>query len=222
MPRKKSTLSQDSPEMPEKKKSSAPAQRTNRAARATRVPGVPLPKSASTNPADDDALVKEEPDEPALTQSSEEWAELAMDDPLEILEDPTFAMELSEDPVRLYLKEIGQIHLLDADSEFRLAARIEAERWIASLQDHTDPPAGQEGHFRALYKTVAQELITAWERLEEDCQRLSQGETPDLSLVLAEAQMLRQKWQADEPSYLRSYLDNGLWGKDPMWDGLVR
>ena len=207
--------------MPEKKNSPAP-QRGSRSARSTRVPGVPLPKSASTNPADDDALVKEEPDEPALAQSSEEWAELAMDDPLEILEDPSIAMELSEDPVRLYLKEIGQIHLLDADSEFRLAARIEAERRIVAWQDHTEPAAGAEGHYLSLYMGVAQELLTSWERLEEDCQRLSQGETPDLSLVLAEAQMLRRQWQAEEPSYLRSFLDNGLWGKDPMWDGLVR
>ena len=90
--------------MPEKKNSPAP-QRGSRAARSTRVPGVPLPKSSGSNPADDDALVKEEPDEPALAQSSEEWAELAMDDPLEILEDPSIAMELSEDPVRLYLKD---------------------------------------------------------------------------------------------------------------------
>ncbi len=206
--------------MPEKKNSTAA--RSTRSGRSTRLPGVPLPKSASTNPADDDVLAKEEPDEPALVQSSEEWAELVMDDPLEILEDPSIAMELSEDPVRLYLKEIGQIHLLDADSEFRLAARIEAERRIVSLQDHTEPPAGTDGHYRALYASVAQELIVSWERLEEDCQRLSQGETPDLSLVLAEAQMLRRQWQAEEPSYLRSYLDNGLWGKDPMWDGLVR
>ncbi len=58
----------------------------------------------------------------------EEWSEVPIEDPLEILEDPIIALELSEDPVRLYLKEIGQIHLLDADSEFRLAARIEAER----------------------------------------------------------------------------------------------
>ena len=221
MPRKKSTPSQETPELPEKKSSPAP-QRGNRSSRSTRVPGVPLPKSASTNPADDDALVKEEPDEPALAQSSEEWAELAMDDPLEILEDPSIAMELSEDPVRLYLKEIGQIHLLDADSEFRLAARIEAERRIVAWQDHTEPTVGAEGHYRALYTSVVQELLTSWERLEEDCQRLSQGETPDLSLVLAEAQMLRRQWQAEEPSYLRSFLDNGLWGKDPMWDGLVR
>ena len=221
MPRKKNTPSQESPELPEKKNSPAP-QRGSRSSRSTRVPGVPLPKSASSNPADDDALVKEEPDEPALAQSSEEWAELAMDDPLEILEDPSIAMELSEDPVRLYLKEIGQIHLLDADSEFRLAARIEAERRIVAWQDHTEPTVGAEGHYRALYTSVVQELLTSWERLEEDCQRLSQGETPDLSLVLAEAQMLRRQWQAEEPSYLRSFLDNGLWGKDPMWDGLVR
>ena len=34
--------------------------------------------------------------------------------------------------------------------------------------------------------------------------------------------MLRRQWQSDEPSYLRTYLDNGLWGKDALWDGLVR
>ena len=52
---------------------------------------------------------------------------------MEILEDPTIAVELSEDPVRLYLKEIGQIDLLDADSEFRLATRIAARRIFASI-----------------------------------------------------------------------------------------
>ncbi len=217
MPRKKSIPSHNSTDEPEKKSSDSLPR-----PRSAKLPGVPLPKSANLNPVDDDALTKEEPDEPALAQSNEEWAEMAMDDPLEMLEDPTIAMELSEDPVRLYLKEIGQIHLLDADSEFRLAARIEAERWILSLQSHVDPPTGKPGHYPALYQNVAQELVTSWERLEEDCQRLSQGETPDLSLVLTEAQMLKRQWQADEPSYLRSYMDNGLWGKDPMWDGLVR
>ena len=219
MPRKKSIPSQNPEETP-LKKSSPSTPRTSRTPR--KLPGVPLPKSASANLVDDDALAKEEPDEPALAQSSEEWAELAMDDPLEILEDPAIAMELSEDPVRLYLKEIGQIHLLDADSEFRLAARIEAERWIVALQGRTEPALGKPDHYRALYQSAMQELVSSWERLEEDCQRLSQGETPDLSLVLTEAQMLRRQWQSDEPSYLRSYMDNGLWGKDPMWDGLVR
>jgi RNA polymerase primary sigma factor len=56
----------------------------------------------------------------------------------------------------------------------------------------------------------------------EEARRMQQGEIPDLSLILSEAQLLRRQWQADEPSYLRNYLDNGLWGKDTRWDGLVR
>ena len=80
-------------------------------------------------------VLPEEPDEQILSQQVEEWGELVAEDTLEILEDPVLAVELSEDPVRLYLKEIGQINLLDADSEFRLAARIEADRYIESLRN---------------------------------------------------------------------------------------
>ena len=139
-----------------------------------------------------------------------------------MLEDPAIALELTEDPVRLYLKEIGQINLLDADSEFRLAARIEAQVRVEALIKHTKPEAGQEGHFQALFTSIASDLVTSWNRLREDAERIGQDECPDLALTLAEAQLLRQSWQSDEPSYLHSYLDNGLWGKDAIWEGLVR
>ena len=76
--------------------------------------------------------------------------------------------------------------------------------------------------YRQLYLAVAQEMSTAWGRMLEDAQTHPAGRIPDLSLILSEAQMLRRQWQADEPSYLRTYLDNGLWGKDTLWDGLVR
>ena len=46
--------------------------------------------------------------------------------------------------------------------------------------------------------------------------------SPEPAIILAEAQVLRLQWQNDDPSYLRAYLDNGLWGKDPLWGGLVR
>ncbi len=88
---------------------------------------------------DDDLLTKQDPDDAALAQNRAEWGEVVAEDPLEILEDPTVALELSEDPVRLYLKEIGQIHLLDADSEFRLAARIEAKVRVDTLVNHAVP-----------------------------------------------------------------------------------
>ena len=43
--------------------------------------------------------------EPVELQA-EEWQDVSVEDPLEILGDPSMAVELSEDPVRLYLKEI--------------------------------------------------------------------------------------------------------------------
>jgi len=171
---------------------------------------------------DVELLVREEPDEQNLSQTAEEWAELASEDPLEILEDPVLAVELSEDPVRLYLKEIGQIHLLDADSEFRLAARIEAQRHIETLVDRPTEVEEEPGSRSFnLFRILAEEMLTSAVTLGKDTHRLGH-DMPDLSLVLAEAQMLRKQWQADEPSYMRAYLDNGLWGHDPAWDGLVR
>jgi RNA polymerase primary sigma factor len=183
---------------------------------------ITIPTEGSLPAEEDEVLIKEEPDEQGLVQASEDWTEFAMEDPVEILEDPAIALELSEDPVRLYLKEIGQIHLLDADSEFRLAARIEAERRLKSIEKHTTPVYGKPNHYRSLFAGVVTDLVTFWVRLQEDADRLNKGFSPDLSLILSEAQMLRRQWQANEPSYLRSYLDNGLWGKDALWDGLVR
>ena len=172
---------------------------------------------------DDEDIEKDEPDseEPNPAAAGEDWSDLAMEDPLEAIGAPSMvAIELSEDPVRLYLKEIGQINLLDADSEFRLAARIEAERHIDALSNHID--ADLPARNQSLFVAVAREMLTSWGRLVEDAQRIQQGDFPDLSLILTEAQLLRRTWQADEPSYLRTYLDNGLWGKDTLWDGLVR
>ncbi len=165
-------------------------------------------------------LLREEPDERLLTQV-EDWSDLTTEDPLELLQDPNLAVELSEDPVRLYLKEIGQINLLDADSEFRLAARIEAATRVDTLRDQPAFAEDQPEWAHNLYLALCEDQLTAWEKLKEDAARLK-CEAPDLSLMLAEAQLLRRTWQADVPSYLRTFLDNGLWGKDESWERLVR
>jgi len=180
--------------------------------------GVPKP---ILPPGDEDLINQEEPDDSVLAQTGDEWSEFALEDPLKILEDPAVAVELSEDPVRLYLKEIGQIHLLDADSEFRLAAMIEAERLMNTLQQHVNSIHGTQ-NCDALFTCLAERTILSWNRLVEDARSYNQGEPPDLSLVLAEAQQLRRVWQIAEPSYLRHYLDNGQWGKDSLWDALAR
>jgi RNA polymerase primary sigma factor len=171
---------------------------------------------------DEEFVEKEEPEteEPNPAAVGEDWAELALEDPLEALGPSMVTLELSEDPVRLYLKEIGQINLLDADSEFRLAARIEADRHMDTLIGRLEP--GTPQRYRQVFLAIAGEMDSAWSSLLADAQNIQQGEVPDLTLILSESQMLRRQWQADEPSYLRTYLDNGMWGKDSLWDGLVR
>ncbi len=182
----------------------------------------PVPARSGENSRSNNDSPREEAEDVSTPSATEEWGEIVAEDPLEILEDPTVAVELSEDPVRLYLKEIGLIHLLDTDSEFRLAARIEAQRRIDAHQLHIQPTVGKPGHYRNLFLAIAQDLINSWERLQQDASKLAQNEVPDFTLILSEAQALKIQWQMTEPSYLRSFLDNGLWGKDPLWDDLVR
>jgi RNA polymerase primary sigma factor len=160
-------------------------------------------------------------DDNVESESNSDEDEDVIDDPIEILE-AAISGDLSEDPVRLYLKEIGRIDLLDADSEFRLAARIEAERLLDQILIHVDVEKAAPGYYNAIYVTVVDNLYESWKALMGDVDSYAKGEGPDIDLVLLESQLLRRSWQADEPSYLRSYLDNGMWGKNSDWDGLVQ
>jgi len=156
-----------------------------------------------------------EPDEILLAQQQEDLGE----DLTLPIHDHALAAELAEDPVRLYLREIGQVKLLDADSEFRLATLIEADRLVTAIRRLPN----RRGLTLAcsIYHSLISEMVTSWKRLVEDAERLEHP-LPDLALVLAEAQSLHAGWEFDSPSYLRAYLDNGHWGIDHLWDNLAR
>jgi RNA polymerase primary sigma factor len=166
----------------------------------------------SLNPAnltDDDFL---EPDDSMLVNQTED-----LEDSLKI---PVYeATDHSEDPVRLYLREIGQVKLLDSDSEFRLATLIEAYRLIETLRKlkqrkGVSLPA-------SIYHSLISEMITSWDRLIEDAERLDH-ELPNLANMISESQTLHTGWEFASASYLRTYLDNGHWGVDHLWDNLAR
>ena len=158
--------------------------------------------------------------------TTEDWSEdeIQMVDPMDILVDPSLVVELSDDPVRLYLKEIGLINLLDTESEFRLATMVEAARMVEIIRNRLDIRLDTSAELMSFYHAVAEDIVTAWERLMTDTQRLSKGKLlpPDLRIVIEDAQSLHHGWQKEAPSYLRSFLDNGSWGKDSLWDGLAR
>jgi RNA polymerase primary sigma factor len=129
------------------------------------------------------------------------------------------AAELGDDPVRMYLREIGLVKLLDSDSEFRLATLIEADHLVSTLRRL--PQRKGTACACAIYHSLLTELHNSWGRLVEDAERLGHP-LPDLALVLAEAQALHAGWEFNSPSYLRAYLDNGHWGVDHLWDSLAR
>ncbi len=137
------------------------------------------------------------------------------------LKDTVLTLELSDDPVRLYLKEIGLVDLLNTDREFWLATRMQATRRVDTLKRQHPIARRGEGSPSSIYRSLFDELRVGWKRVTEDATRLGY-EAPDLGLILREAQMLRQTWDGNVPSYLRAYLDNGLWGRDELWDGVAR
>jgi RNA polymerase primary sigma factor len=163
-------------------------------------------------------LMGDEVGDPDISMLVQQENELLEDDTID-LKNPEVAAELSEDPVRLYLREIGEVKLLDSDSEFRLATIIEANRFVITLRRR--PLTKELSRECAIYHAILSEMHTAWERLVEDAKRLHY-ELPDLSLILTEAQALHAGWQSEQPSYLRAYLDNGHWGVDQLWDNLAR
>ncbi|MBI5824948.1 MAG: sigma-70 family RNA polymerase sigma factor [Chloroflexi bacterium] len=154
-----------------------------------------------------------EPDESLLAQQEEE-----LDDSLPVHSHEVVA-ELSEDPVRLYLREIGLVKLLGSDSEFRLATIIEADRLIGTLRKMKQRKGVSLS--ASIYHSLISDILTSWDRLIEDAERI-EHELPDLALLVAESQSLHAGWEFDSPSYLRAYLDNGHWGVDHLWDNLAR
>ncbi len=175
-------------------------------------------KLADENGLKDLVLMGDEVGDPDIGMLAQQEDELLEEDILD-LKNPEVAAELSEDPVRLYLREIGEVKLLDSDSEFRLATIIEANRFIGTLRRR--PLMKGLSRECAIYHAALSEMHTSWERLVEDARRLHY-DPPELALILTEAQALHAGWQSDAPSYLRAYLDNGHWGVDQLWDNLAR
>jgi len=139
----------------------------------------------------------------------------------EILDEkrPEMAAELSEDPVRLYLREIGQIKLLSSDDEFRVATIIEATRLAGMFRRH--PLRKGILPVMGIYHSLLTELLTSWKRFGQDAKRF-QIDLPDLCLILSEAQALRRGPDTNTPSYVRSFLSNAQWRQDPVWATMVR
>jgi RNA polymerase primary sigma factor len=128
--------------------------------------------------------------------------------------------ELANDPVRMYLKEIGQVQLLDSNQEIWLSAQIRASTHADDVYMQL-ARQGSEIGYRDLWRALYSDLVKAW----ADVAVQSDGfkvDIPDLAALIAEARHLQEGWRGQHTSYLRSYLERRDWGRDEEWNLLAR
>ncbi|PJF25390.1 MAG: hypothetical protein CUN53_13045, partial [Phototrophicales bacterium] len=137
----------------------------------------------------------------------------------------------ADDPVRMYLKEIGQVPLLDTNREIWLSIQMAAERLYQSLVDRlcadTDEatlrarcPDGQPSP-SAIMLAAYEEVLTNWKLTLRECSRFG-VEPPNLPALIREMQMVFDEWDHAAPSGIRDYLRQRDWGRDDPWTDLAR
>ena len=127
----------------------------------------------------------------------------------------------TDDPVKMYLKEIGQVPLLDSNREMWLSAQIAAERHLESLRDElmsleNGSSKSREPDFLDVERFAYRRLREDWEKLEASAAERA-VEPPDFFMVLAEVQETVNDWDRDVDSYIRGYLSRRNWGRDDLW-----
>ncbi len=127
---------------------------------------------------------------------------------------------LADDPVRMYLKEIGQVQLLDPDRETWLSSQIAACHLLEAIQQNLGVPSSDDGSAPDAADVLADlyaHLLDHWQTMAERIAAYNL-EPPVVDLLISEAQNLRRSWNGAVPSYVRRYLEVGDWGRDDGWN----
>jgi RNA polymerase primary sigma factor len=134
------------------------------------------------------------------------------------------AAALADDPVRMYLKEIGQVLLLDTNRETWLSTQVAADQLLQSLIDSlsaTDSLGEGLPDPIQVADRAYQHIMRNWEEVVEGAVAFG-VEPPDLRAIINEAVQVNDNWDVDQKSYLRDYLRQKDWGKDELWTELAR
>jgi RNA polymerase primary sigma factor len=131
---------------------------------------------------EDDALLAEEPDiadlEEIETEEEEEDLPLA------------FEADLGDDPVRMYLKEIGQVRLLESQQEVWLAIQMGAGEHLQQVRARLQAQYKKAPHPDELMIAIYEDFVKAWRQFEK-ASRKAHMKKVDLKTLIEEARSLR-------------------------------
>ncbi len=136
------------------------------------------------------------------------------------------SVSLSDDPVRMYLKEIGQVSLLKSNHEMWLSAQIAAERHLEALRDELMSldnlqSDNREPNYLDVQRFAYQKLRQNWQELLKAVADFEVA-APDFCEILDEVQAVTRDWDTENDSYIRSYLSQQSWGRNDPWTQVAR
>ena len=133
---------------------------------------------------------------------------------------PLAGPEIASDPVRMYLREIGRVPLLDANQEMQLAIKMTAGDYLVSIEEglakrRKRPPTGSE-----VMIEVFSSLAHDWKAVEMACRELSIT-PPDMLSMIEEAKALHGSSMGEQEPYLYPFLDGREQEGNGEWDELA-
>ncbi len=134
------------------------------------------------------------------------------------------AAALADDPVRMYLKEIGQVPLLNTNRETWLSTQVAAEQLLQKLMDNLSRV--EDGHEglpdpAAVIELAYQHVQRNWEEVIEGAMAFNVA-IPNMIAMIDEVMKVNDNWDAEGDSSIRVYLRQKEWGRDELWTELAR
>jgi len=122
-------------------------------------------------------------------------------------------LAVSNDPVRMYLREIGQIALLKPHQEIWLATQRETDIYLKDLQARLSEQGKRVSTKKKNADTLnalLSSLREIWSAVRQNCRRLKL-DAPDLSALIDEAKQTCRTLLPAGSSYLYQFLAHAGW-----------